>query len=58
MKIRTLIKAGAFAAAVIGTLDLALTKSQEKKGDFTREFPEIQDELQQVIKDCGGKINE
>lgn len=58
MKIRTLIKAGTFAAVIGKTLHLALTKSEEKKGDFSREFPEIQEELKQVIKDCGGKINE
>lgn len=58
MKLKTIIKAASFAAAAYGVFDLALSKSQEKKGDFSREFPEIQDGLKQAIKDAGGKINE
>lgn len=58
MKLKTIIKAATLAAAAYGVLDLALSKSQEKKGDFSREFPEIQEELKRAVKEAGGKINE
>lgn len=58
MKLRTIIKAVSFAAAIWGVLDLALTKREEQKGDFTREFPDAQEEIIKAVKAAGGKINE
>lgn len=58
MKLRTIMKAAAFAAAVWGVFDLALTTREEQKGDFSREFPDAQEEIIKAVKAAGGKINE
>lgn len=38
-----------FVTATVGVLSLALSKHQEKQGDFSREFPEIDNELKLKI---------
>ena len=37
--------------ATVGVLSLALSKYQEKQGDYSREFPEIEDEMKKVINE-------
>lgn len=36
--------------ATVGVLSLALSKYQEKQGDYSREFPEIEDEMKLAIE--------
>lgn len=38
-----------FVTATVGVLSLALSKYEEKQGNYSREFPEIQDEMKSVI---------
>ncbi len=49
MKISTIVKAVTIGSTVFGVLSLALSKYEEKQGIYTREFPEIEDELKMVI---------
>ena len=35
--------------ATVGVLSLALSKYEEKQGNYSREFPEIEDEMKLVI---------
>ena len=49
--IKTAIKLAPFVAATAGVFSLALSKYEEKQGDFSREFPEIEDELKLVISE-------
>ena len=45
------IKAAPFIAATAGVMSLALSKYEEKQENFSREFPEIEDELKLVISE-------
>lgn len=47
--VKTAIKVAPFATAAVGVLSLALSKYEEKQGDFSREFPEIENEMKFVI---------
>lgn len=38
-----------FVTATAGVLSLALSKYQEKQGDYSREFPEIENEIKVKI---------
>lgn len=38
-----------FVTATVGVLSLALSKHQEKQGDYSREFPEIENEIKAKI---------
>ena len=38
-----------FVTATAGVLSLALSKYQEKQGDYSREFPEIENEIKAKI---------
>lgn len=38
-----------FVTATAGLLSLALSKYQEKQGDYSREFPEIENDIKIVI---------
>ncbi len=38
-----------FVTATAGVLSLALSKYQEKQGDFSREFPEVENDIKNVI---------
>lgn len=38
-----------FVTATAGVLSLALSKYQEKQGNFSREFPEIENEIKEKI---------
>ena len=38
-----------FVTATAGVLSLALSKYQEKQGDYSREFPEIENEIKTKI---------
>ena len=49
--VKTAIKIAPFATAAVGVLSLALSKYEEKQGNFSREFPEIEDELKLVISE-------
>ncbi len=40
-----------FVTATIGVLSLAFSKYQENQGDFSREFPEIENELKAKIEE-------
>ncbi len=42
-------KAAPFVTAAVGVLSLALSKYEEKQGNYSREFPEIEDEMKLVI---------
>lgn len=58
MDMKKIIKAVAVSAPVIaaavGVFDLAISKYQESKGDYSREFSEIENEIKSVI----GKVRE
>ena len=50
--IKTAIKVAHIAplvTATVGVLSLALSKYEEKQGNYSREFPEIEDEMKLVI---------
>lgn len=38
-------KVAPFVTAAVGVLSLALSKYEEKQGNYSREFPEIEDEI-------------
>lgn len=42
-------KVAPFVTATVGVLSLALSKYEEKQGNYSREFPEIEDEMKLVI---------
>ena len=50
--IKTVIKIAKIApivTATVGVLSLALSKYEEKQGNYSREFPEIENEMKFVI---------
>lgn len=47
--IKTAIKVVPFVTATAGILSLALSKYQEKQGDYSREFADVEDELKAKI---------
>ncbi len=47
--IKTVIKVAPFVTATVGVFSLALSKYQEKQGDYSREFGDIEDELKAKI---------
>ena len=47
--IKTAIKVVPFVTATAGVLSLALSKYQEKQGDYSREFADVEDELKEKI---------
>ena len=47
--IKVAIKAAPFVTATVGVLSLALSKYEEKQGNYSREFPEIENEMKFVI---------
>ena len=52
--IKTAIKIAHIAplvTATVGVLSLALSKYEEKQGNYSREFPEIENELKQKIEE-------
>lgn len=53
-------KGAPFVTAAVGVLSLALSKYEEKQGNYSREFPEIEDEMKMKIEEvkmgCGEKI--
>ncbi len=49
--IKTAVKAAPFVAATVGVFSLALSKYEERQENFSREFPEIQDELKMAISE-------
>lgn len=53
--IKTAVKAAPFIAATVGVFSLALSKYEEKQGDFSREFSEIEDDLKRAISEVGKK---
>ncbi len=42
-------KVAPFVTAAVGVLSLALSKYEEKQGNYSREFPEIEDEMKLKI---------
>ena len=49
--IKVAIKAAPFVTATVGVLSLALSEYEEKQGNFSREFSEIEDDLKLVISE-------
>lgn len=49
--IKIIIKVAPYVAAVVGVFSLALSKYQEKQGDYSREFGDIEDELKAKIEE-------
>ncbi len=47
--VKTVAKIVPFVTATAGVLSLALSKYQEKQGDYSREFPEIENDIKNVI---------
>ena len=47
--IKTVIKVVPFVTATAGVLSLALSKYQEKQGDYSREFADVENELKAKI---------
>lgn len=46
---KKIAKVAPFVTAAVGVLSLALSKYEEKQGNYSREFPEIEDEMKIVI---------
>lgn len=42
-------KVAPFVTAAVGVLSLALSKYEEKHGNYSREFPEIENEMKTAI---------
>lgn len=58
--IKTAIKVAKIAplvTATVGVLSLALSKYEEKQGNYSREFPEIENELKQKIDEVRNNGN-
>lgn len=58
--IKTAIKVAKIAplvTATVGVLSLALSKYEEKQGNYSREFPEIENELKQRIDEVRNNGN-
>ena len=58
--IKTAIKIAHIAplvTATVGVLSLALSKYEEKQGNYSREFPEIENELKQKIEEVRNNGN-
>lgn len=58
--IKTAIKVAKIApivTATVGVFSLALSKHEEKQGNYSREFPEIDDELKQKIDEVRNNGN-
>ncbi len=49
--IKTAIKIAPFVTAAAGVLSLALSKYEEKQGNYSREFPEIENEMKTKIEE-------
>ena len=49
--IKIIIKVAPYVAAFVGVFSLALSKYQEKQGDYSREFGDIEDELKAKIEE-------
>ena len=49
--IKIIIKVAPYVAALVGVFSLALSKYQEKQGDYSREFGDIEDELKAKIEE-------
>ena len=50
-------KIAPFVTATVGVLSLALSKYEEKQGNYSREFPEIENELKQKIDEVRNNGN-
>lgn len=50
-------KIAPFVSATVGVLSLALSKYEEKQGNYSREFPEIENELKQKIDEVRNNGN-
>ena len=55
--IKTAIKVAPFVTATAGIFSLALSKYEEKQENFSREFPEIENELKQKINEVRNNGN-
>ncbi len=55
--IKVAIKVAPFVTATVGVLSLALSKYEEKQGNYSREFPEIENELKQKIEEVRNNGN-
>jgi hypothetical protein len=55
--IKVAIKVAPFVTATVGVLSLALSKYEEKQGNYSREFPEIEKELKQKIEEVRNNGN-
>ena len=55
--IKTAIKVAPFVTATVGIFSLALSKYEEKQENFSREFPEIENELKQKINEVRNNGN-
>lgn len=49
--LKTAVKAAPFVAATVSVFSLALSKYEEKQGNFSREFSEIEDDLKMAISE-------
>ncbi len=47
--VKIVAKAVPIVTATVGVLSLALSKYQEKQGDFSREFPDIENDIKNTI---------
>lgn len=47
--VKTVIKAAPFVTATVGVLSLALSKYEEKQGNYSREFSDVENELNRKI---------
>lgn len=55
--IKAAIKVAPFVTATVGIFSLALSKYEEKQENFSREFPEIENELKQKINEVRNNGN-
>lgn len=49
--VKSIVKAAPFVTAAVSVLSLALSKYEEKQGNYSREFPEIENDLKQKIQE-------
>lgn len=55
--VKVAIKVAPFVTVTAGVLSLALSKYEEKQENFSREFPEIENELKQKINEVRNNGN-
>lgn len=50
-KLKALFTAATIVTTILGAVEIALAVKEERNGDYSREFPDAQDEIKRVISE-------